>query len=218
MNIEEEIFKKTKIDYYKLIKYGFIKDKDIYKYSKKIMHNNFRVDIIINKNNITGKVIDLSLNEEYTNFRMKELGIFSSQVKEEYINILNDIKNNCFIKKYFIYDQANRITNYIIERYHNEPLFEWDNSPGFATFKNNNKWYGLIMNIDINKLDHNLHKEVEIINIKLDPYKIIDLIKLNGFYLAYHMNKKHWISIILNDTIKDEIIMNLIEESYHYTL
>ena len=34
---------------------------------------------------------------------------------------------------------------------------------------------------------------------------------------AYHMNKRHWVSIILDGTMEDEEIIRLIEESYDLT-
>ncbi len=222
MTIEEELFKNEKIDFDKLFKYGFRKEESLYKYSKNIMNNTFRIDIEINSNGIIiGKVIDLSFDEEYTNYRIKNnIGSFASKVKEEFINLLIDIRDNCFIREDFIYEQSNRIASLIKDKYKDEPDFEWEKFPGYATFKNkdNNKWYAIIMNIDKNKLDEKTNGEVEIINIKLNPDEIVDLLKLNGFYPAYHMNKKSWISIILNNNLSDEYIMNLIDESYRYTL
>ena len=44
--------------------------------------------------------------------------------------------------------------------------------------------------------------------------EIGNLLKKDGIYPAYHMNKRNWISILLNDTLKDTEIMNRIEESY----
>ena len=73
------------------------------------------------------------------------------------------------------------------------------------------------MNIDINKITPGKGK-VDVLNIKLDPNEIIELLKTKGFYKAYHMNKKYWISIILDDTIKDNTIFELINESYLYTI
>ena len=59
MTIEEELFRKTKVDFDKLHKYGFQKDKSVYKYSKNIMNNTFRIDIEINKYGIVkGKIYD----------------------------------------------------------------------------------------------------------------------------------------------------------------
>ncbi len=48
MTIEEELFKKTRVDFEKIIKYGFKKENSLYKYSKNIMNNTFRIDVEIN--------------------------------------------------------------------------------------------------------------------------------------------------------------------------
>ena len=218
MTIEEEIFKRTKIDLEKIIEYGFKKDKDIYKYSKNILNNTFRVDIVIdNKGCVKGKVYDLAINEEYTNFRIKEsTGSFIKKVRDEFKNVLEDIKDKCFTKEYFIYDQANRIAKVIKDKYGEEPEFAWEKFPFYGVFKNKNtnKWYGIIMNIDKSKLGENEDGEIEIIDVKLNSEEVECLLKKDGFYPAYHMNKKYWITIILNNTLSDELIMDLIQKSY----
>ena len=215
MNIEKEIFKRGKIDYQKLIQYGFKKDNEIYKYSVNFMNDKFRADITININGqVTGKVWDIKVDDEYTNFRIENnTGEFAGKVKEEYQNVLNDIKDKCFINEDFIYNQTNRIAKYIKDKYNVSPEFPWDSSPGCGVFRcPNNKWFGLIMNIDESKL--NTHSgEVEIINIKAN--NITELIKKEGYYRAYHMNKEKWLTILLNDTVKDDEIFALIDESYN---
>ena len=47
MTIEEELFKKTRVDFEKIIEYGFKKENSSYKYSKNIMNNTFRIDVEI---------------------------------------------------------------------------------------------------------------------------------------------------------------------------
>ena len=54
-------------------------------------------------------------------------------------------------------------------------------------------------------------------NIKLLPEKITELLKRKGFYPAYHMNKKNWITIILDETLEDEEIMGYIRKSHQFT-
>ncbi|MBQ6494722.1 MAG: MmcQ/YjbR family DNA-binding protein [Bacilli bacterium] len=216
--IENNIFKRCHIDYSMLLKYGFIKDGGKYIYTKNIMNNKFKVIIEINnKDKIKGKIIDIELNEEYNNYRINNyIGEFASKIKEEYTELLIDIKNNCFIEDYFIYNQSNRITKYIIDKYNNKPEFLWEKFPNCGVFrnKNNNKWYGIIMNIDKSKLDKS-NGEIEIINIKL-PRDIINyLLKKEGYYKAYHMNKLDWISILLDDTLQDKEIIDLIDKSYN---
>lgn len=220
MNIENEIFKKSTIVYDKLISYGFNKLDKKYTISKKILNDSFRVDVEIWNNGVVrGKIIDLSFNEEYTNYRIEnQTGEFSNKIRKEFEDILLDIKKNCTTTNYFITSQANRIANLIIKKYNDTPEFAWSKFPGYGIFRNSNndKWYGLIMNINKSKIDSG-NEEVEILNVKLDEEKIKVLLSRKGFYKAYHMNKDNWITILLDDTIQDEEIMNYIEESHKFT-
>ena len=99
MTIEEELFRKTKIDFDKIFEYGFKKDKSLYKYSKNIMNNTFKVDIEINNDGIVkGKVYDLTFGDEYTNFRIEDsTGSFVGQVRDEFKNAKS--YENRFINK-----------------------------------------------------------------------------------------------------------------------
>lgn len=220
MDIENEIFKRAKCDFKALVDYGFIKNDNIYNYSKEIMNGSFKVEIFIKENgNVDGKIFDLDVNEEYLNFRVdKQIGDFVNQIREEYKSILEDILEKCFTKEPFIFKQSNRIADQIKKRFNDEPEFAWNKFPGYGIFRNNSnkKWYALIMNVDRSKLEDN-NGEVEIINVKLDPERIPVLLKKKGYYPSYHMQKKNWISIILDDILSDEEIMECIIESHQYT-
>lgn len=216
MNIEKDIFKRTIVNFKQIELYGFKKENNKYIFEKNFLKNDFKAIITIDdKGIISGKVIDLQINEEYTNINTEMTGEFINKVREFYKDILIDIRNKCFENKYFIFDQSNRINKYIKDKYNNEPEFLWNKFPGYAVYRNekNKKWYGIIMNLDMSKLNNGTG-ETEIINIKLDENKIKKLLKQKGFYEAYHMSKKDWISIILNDTLKDDEIISLLNESY----
>ena len=215
MTIEEEIFKKSKPNKKQLEKYGFKKENNKYEYKEKIMNNEFEIIIIIDKE-IKGQVIDLNTEEEYTNIRLENPGTYTKKIIEEYKKVLKNIKENCFENEYFMMPQSNRISNYIIKKYNAEPEFLWKKLDGSAVFRNkkNQKWFGIIMDINKNKLDKE-NKIVEIINTKIKEETKETLLKNKGFYEAYHMNKKNWITMILDDTIEDEIIIKQIEESYN---
>lgn len=218
MDIEREIFSKTIVDFNKLIDYGFRQENDIYKYSKKFLNDNFQADIIIDKTGqVFGKVYDLEFNLEYTNIRIlnNNLG-FVNIVREEYKSILKDICEKCFEKEYFSSMQARRITKYIINKYGDKPEFLWEKFKDYGIFrnKNNNKWYAIIMKIDKSKIS-NESGEIEILDIKVSEDTLKALLKEKGFYEGYHMNKKNWLTIILDDTITDSQIFNLIDDSYN---
>ena len=218
MTIEEEIFKKSKPIKQKLIKYGFKKENNTYLIEKTFMNDSFKAILTIEKENIKGKIIDLEFNEEYTNIRVENTqGEFVNKVKNEYKKILQDIKNNCFENKYFIGNQANRITNYILNKYNDKPEFLWEKYEDFGVFRNqiNKKWYAIIMNINKSVLQEKDNKQIDILNVKTDEKIIEKLIKEKGYYKAYHMNKKNWITITLDETLKDSDIEKLIDSSYN---
>ena len=69
----------------------------------------------------------------------------------------------------------------------------------------NKKWFALLMNVN----------ERLYLNIKTDP-NYSDILRNTYDYIipAYHMNKEHWNTIILNGTVPDKDIKRMISESY----
>lgn len=219
MTLEEEIFKKRELNTKKLLEYGFIKKYDYLEYKKLILNNTFEIVITVKENKINGKVIDKEFDDEYLNYRLEnQTGEFVNTIRDEFVHTLEDIKENCTINKLFVNDQSNRLANLILKKYSDSPEFIFnEDTTGVFRNKNNKKWYGIIMNIDYKKF-YKKDGKVDIMNIKLNPSKIDNLINEDGFFRAFHMNKKSWVSIILDDTVKDEKIMKLIDESYNYTV
>ncbi len=53
------------------------------------------------------------------------------------------------------------------------------------------------------------------INLKCDPEKAIELReRYDEIQPGYHMNKKHWNTIDLEGTLKDNFILELVDHSY----
>lgn len=219
MTLEEEIFKKRELNTKKLLEYGFIKNNDYLEYQKLILNNTFEIVITVKENKINGKVIDKEFDDEYLNYRLEnQTGEFVNTIRDEFVHTLEGIKEKCTINKLFVNDQSNRLANLILKKYSDSPEFLFnEDTTGVFRNKNNKKWYGIIMNVDYKKF-YKKDGKVDIINIKLNPNKIDNLINEKGFFRAFHMNKKSWVSIILDDTVKDEKIMELIDESYNYTV
>ena len=216
MTIEEEIFNNYKIIKDNLIKYGFKKENNKLILKKNILDNKFMIVFEYDKT-IKGKIIELDFNEEYTNFRRESVGTFNSKVKDEFINCLIDIRNKCAIKDTFIFEQTKRINNYIVNKYNTNPEFLWEKYPSYAIYRKIKKWFALIGNVELNKVDNlsDDNKVVEIINLKINEEKLDDILKIKGCYKAYHMNKKKWITIILDDTLSDDKVKDMIDISFN---
>jgi predicted DNA-binding protein (MmcQ/YjbR family) len=54
------------------------------------------------------------------------------------------------------------------------------------------------------------------LNLKCDPEKAVDLReRYPSVQPGYHMNKKHWNTIIVDGTVDDEMIYEWTDHSYH---
>lgn len=218
MSIESDIFEKSRVNISSLLSYGFIKENDTYIYKKRML-DDLEARITFKQGRISGTIYDLGADDEYIIFRVSHnIGDYASQVKNEYERILIDIRKHCFVNAYFRSEQANRITKLIKNTYHNDPDFPWNDDNGVFRNPANKKWYGLIMDIDYNKLDENRKGKVQILDLKLDKELIPALVTQKGFYPAYHMNKKYWITLTLDDILSDDEIMNYIDQSHSLTV
>ena len=220
MSIEEKIFKRAMIDFGRLAKFGFIESDGKWTYAELFMDGDFKAVVNITpKGNVSGTVLETATEDEFLPLRVENMEGFAGEVRAEYQNILEKIKANCCRINYFVRPQSNRLTQAILEIYGDDPVFPWDNDDA-GVFKNpdNGKWYALIMSIDRSKLDKKLSGEVEVVNIKLDEKKIPELHRQNGFYPAYHMNKKNWITIVLDESVPDDVLLALVDESHAFTL
>ena len=223
--ISDKIFKNKKFDRTKLLKFGFVQrksaEKHTFYYTEKILDNQFDLIVCVNgEKKVDTKLLDSSSNDEYTLHLMEDAqGTFVGDVRKAYECALNIIAENCCNNTFFIFPQSNRITDLIKEKYGDLPEFLWDKFPGHGVFRNpkSQKWYAVILRVDKSKLDKSSKGEVEILNIKLDNSEIEDLLKVKGFYPAYHMNKKSWISILLDGTVNENKIMNLLEKSHVFS-
>ena len=80
------------------------------------------------------------------------------------------------------------------------------------------KWFGIIMNISGNKVGLSPEIKVDVMNVKCKPEDTFTAREISsGILPAYHMNKKHWISILLNGTVEKELTEALLENSYELT-
>lgn len=216
--IEESFFKQYVPNFAKFEQYGFVLQSGKYVFKTCFFQKQFEAVLEISKQGtVQGKVFDLVNNEEYSPLHIESWqGSFVNEVRSAYTEILLDIRDTCFTRNYFIFAQSNRIARLIQEKYADEPLFLWEKYPNYGVFKNpdTNKWYAAILNIDYSKIDKAKAGEIEIIDIKADKKDVQELLQQDGFYPAYHMNKKSWLTVILNDSLSDSALMELIDKSH----
>lgn len=216
--METALFKNRKVNVSKLINYGFKESPGCYVYSTDIAENQFCMRITISdKGKISTKITDKANGEEYILHRTATAaGAFVGMVRADYEAVLADISEKCFDIDVFKSNQAKQVISYVQNKYDNELEYLWKKSPNNAIWRKteNNKWYGILLTVPYRKLGIDSDASVEIIDLKIQPEQIEKLVDNNKFFPGYHMNKKHWITICLNDSVETDIIFNMIDNSY----
>lgn len=222
--MEKNIFERKKIVTEKALAFGFAPDGDGLFYSRDFLSGDFSAEVrVAPDGTVSGKVIDRMNDEEYAPLRAEGMrGAFVSSVRADYAAILEEIARECCDDFPFASDQANRIAKAIGTRYKIAPDFPFDEEPhrtsGVFRHADSGKWFGLIMRIRKSVLAGETDPaRIDVMNLKADPAKIPDLWKIPGVYPAYHMNRKYWISLALDERVEDRTAMELIESSFLLT-
>ena len=217
----ENYFKDRKINYDRLIEYGFILKEDNYYYEKIINDGVFKIVIEINKQQKIAKVIDLLNDQEYNLVDVKGVtGNFVGKIKEIYEALINDIIDKCSDVDVFKSKQTIAIINYVKAKYDNDLEFLWKRSPKNAIWRNQNnrKWYGAVLVISKDKLKIESNEMVEILDLRYQKNDIKNIIDNYKIFPGYHMNKDNWITIILDGRAELEETYQLIDNSYQLSL
>lgn len=220
MTIEQDFFAKKRPDFHKLTQYGFKHENNHYHLQRKFSHNDFSFTLDITPpNSIKGRVIDNATNEEYLPLRATHCGSFASKVKKAYLDCLGEIADHCFITKPFYSDQANRLAEKIASKFGDQPDFVFKRFPDYAVFREpeSRKWYALIMRIPRTRLaDKNSsssNPKIEVVDLRIDPVDRAKLLQKPGIYPGYHLNKQNWLTLTLDDTLPDKLIVRLLTAS-----
>ena len=107
------------------------------------------------------------------------------------------------------------IFEYVKKQYGTIPEYLWSSSPDSAVLRHKNgKWYAVIMNVEKSKLGLSGDGTVEIMDVKCDPEMTSMIIQIYGFLPGYHMNKQHWITILLDGMVSESKILDFLDMSY----
>lgn len=114
-------------------------------------------------------------------------------------------------------ETTTEVLEYIKTKYDAKPEFLWAKTPGNAAFRHcgNKKWFGALL-LDMPRKTLGLPGEgrVDILNLKCEPRMIGSILDGTRFLPGYHMNKEHWITLLLDGSIPLQEIFPLIDLSY----
>ena len=107
---------------------------------------------------------------------------------------------------------------YCLNTYGTSPDYPFDEDFETAVFRHsdNRKWFALSMQVSRRKFGLDSDEVVDVVNLKLPTEMFGSFGEADGVYPAYHMNKLHWISVLLSDAPND-VVQFLVNVSFEVT-
>ena len=108
--------------------------------------------------------------------------------------------------------------SYCLNTYGTTPDYPFDEDFETAVLRHGDtrKWYALVMRVPRSKFGQGSDEVVDVVNLKLPTEMFGSFGASDGVYPAYHMNKMHWISVLLPDA-QTELTQFLTSVSYDAT-
>ena len=108
--------------------------------------------------------------------------------------------------------------SYCSGTYGTSPDYRFDEDFETAVLRHadNRKWYALVMRVSRRKFGFDSDEVIVVVNLKLPVDMFGSFGAADGVYPAYHMNKLHWISVLLPDAPED-VVRFLVNVSFEAT-
>ena len=94
--------------------------------------------------------------------------------------------------------------------------FDEDFQTAVLRHNDNRKWFAIVMRVSRRKFGFDSDDVIDVVNLKLPTEMFGSFGVADGVYPAYHMNKLHWISVILPDA-SDDVVQFLVNVSFEAT-
>ena len=108
--------------------------------------------------------------------------------------------------------------SYCLSTYNTAPDYPFDEDFETAVLRHsdNRKWYALAIRVSRRKFWIDSDEVIDVVNLKLPTEMFGSFGAADGVYPAYHMNKFHWISVLLPDA-PDNVVKFLVNASFEVT-
>ena len=111
-----------------------------------------------------------------------------------------------------------KFLEYCLDTYGTSPDYPFDEDFETAVLRHadNRKWYAIVMRVSRRKFGFDSDEIIDVVNLKLPAEMFGSFGASDGVYPAYHMNKLHWISVLLPAAPFD-VVQFLVNASFEAT-
>lgn len=110
------------------------------------------------------------------------------------------------------------VHTYIRKQYGIDPIKAFKEDPGILVFvrPDSGKWFAATKNIRCSSVDVAGDGRVDILNVRINPRDVSALRQKEGYRPAWHMNRNKWVTVLLDGSVDDDTVRDLIDQAYRY--
>lgn len=200
-----------------LLSEGFCEKKEGFFKNFTVLDGQFTMTVTVKDDGVDTELTDNASGEAYVLHRVPgACGAFVGMVKQAHTQVLKELSETCFEMDVFQSPVTKQIMTHIRETYGDKLEYLWPRVPENAVWrrKDTGKWYAALLIIPRSKLGLDSDELVEIIDLRILPEEVDGLVDRKRFFPGFHMNKRHWYTVILDGSVPTEELYQYIEKSY----
>lgn len=198
----------------KLSEFGFVNGE----YSENILDGQFELKLTVDKEGrLFSRLLERAVGDEYVLHLVPEAqGEFVGEVKSAYNSVVDRFIESCCEREVFKSRQSHEVITYARKKYGDELEYLWNKFPDNAVLrrKDTASWYAALLTVSRAKFGFDSKESVEVIDLRIRPEDLQKIIDGKRYFPGYHMNKKSWLTIILDGSVPTIEIFERIDESY----
>ena len=208
-------FENKRVNMSKLSQFGFEPNQNgQYQFRTLIMQGQFEMIIELNTDGSLNTILtDTTTSEVYVLHLTSQVhGQFVGQVAQAYQDVLYNIEQHCYDNDVFQSTPERKLIAQVKAVYGDNLEFLWPKFPQNAVWRRSDthKWYGALLTVTSDKLAlPGATHVVTVLDLRARPEDLSMLIDGQHYLPGYHMNKKHWYSILLDDVVPLATIMDV---------
>ena len=211
----DRLFASGEVNTEKLLQNGFIKTERGYFRKSELL--GFCLCVSVSENGkVNAELFDEEADAPYTLHLVPNAeGNFVGEVRKAYEDALLSLAETCFERAVFKQRLTKELLSVAKERYREDCEYLWERYPDCGVLRraDNRKWYAVIMTVAGNKVGLSTDNLVEIVDLRATQEVVHSLVEKRGFAAAWHMNKKSWITLLLDGSVEMSTVVDMLDNS-----
>ena len=211
----EKLFAAGEVNREKLLQNGFTETENGYFKESPLLNFLLRVNVS-DGGKVQAELFDPEADAPYTLHLVANAeGNFVGEVRKAYEEALIHIAETCFENAVFKQRFTKDLLRYAEEQHGEKCEYLWERYPDCAVLRraDNRKWYAVIMTVAGSKVGLSTDNIVEIVDFRAEEEVVNSLVHSRGFAPAWHMNKKSWITVLLDGSAEFSTVAQMLDKS-----